>query len=143
MLRKNQQREQLLKLGRKLNLAADSLKETPSEGDRTSWGEVQDTLYELHERLRILDVGTYSGVYDQWFFTLQAYVDAVLQAVIEEGNFNRTYSLTTETPNKSTRTALRDANDRHKPISIFLNIEEAIRMEFFDFKNKWDVALPS
>jgi hypothetical protein len=47
VLRKNQQREQLLKLGRKLNLAADSLKETPSEGDRTSWGEVQDTLYEL------------------------------------------------------------------------------------------------
>jgi hypothetical protein len=141
LLRLNAEREQILKLARQLHLAAGCLKQTPSGGDQINWEEVQDKGYELSQRLRILDLGAYSGAYDQWFPHLTEYVDALLEAVIEEGNFNHTYTLTNETPNLSTRTALKAADDRYKPISIFLDLEAAIRMEFFEFKNKWDERL--
>ena len=141
LLRLNAEREQVLKLARKLHLNAGCLKQTPSGGDQLNWEEVQNTVYELSERLRILDVRAYSGVYDMWFPSLTDYVDAVLKAVIDDGNFNCTNALTSQAPNLSTRTALKDADDRYKPISIFLDLEAAIRMEFFEFKKKWDAEL--
>jgi hypothetical protein len=129
---KNREREQLLKLARKLHLAAGCL-EQPSGGNKLIWEEVQDTVHELSERLRILDVVIYSGEYGMWFPSLSEYVAAVLDAVIGDSD---------EIPNLSTRKAMKAAEDRYKPINIFLDLEAAIRMEFFDFKNKWDAALP-
>jgi len=61
--------------------------------------------------------------------------------VIEDGDINSTYGLTNQVPNLSTRKALQALDDHHKPISIFLDIEAAIRMEFFEFKTKWDAEL--
>jgi hypothetical protein len=37
---------------------------------------------------------------------------------------------------------LEGANKHHDPIKVFLDLETAIRMEFFDFKEKWDALLP-
>jgi hypothetical protein len=45
-------------------------------------------------------------------------------------------------PVLSTRKSLQAAAEHYKPIDIFLNMESAIRMEFFDFKKKWDAVLP-
>jgi hypothetical protein len=78
VVQKNREREQLLKLAHKLNLAAGCLKHTPSDADSLHWAEVQDTVFELNSRLNILDVATFTGVYDGWFPTLKDYVDAVL-----------------------------------------------------------------
>jgi hypothetical protein len=142
VIRKNIEREHLLKLGRQLHLAVGCLKQKPSDADGIHWGELQDTVFELSQRLRILDVGTYSGAYDQWFFTLEAYVEAVQNAVLENSKFNKTYDVANETPNLKTRETLAAADTTHKPISIFLDIEAAIRMEFFEFKKKWDSELP-
>jgi hypothetical protein len=134
LLRLNAAREEVLKLGRKLHVAAGCLVRS-SDASQTFWQEVQDTVYELSERLRILDVRIYSGAYDNWYPRLAAYVDAIQIAVInDEANL---------TPSDSTRTALKDANDRFKPLAIFLDLEGAIRMEFLEFKDKWDAALPS
>jgi len=135
---KNQERKQILKLARELHLAAGCLKETPAENDRHSWQELQDAVYELNERLQILDLSVYSGSYDQWYFTLHAYVDALLKAVIEDEPSDSTYA-----PNPLTRAALKDAEDQHNPTKIFLDLEAAIRMEYFEFKEKWDAVLPS
>ena len=135
MLRLNAEREQILKLARKLHLAAGCLTSTPSQGDGLNWREVEDTGYELNARLRILDVDTYTGEHDNWYLNLTAYLGAILEAVTDSGD--------AEIPSDSTRGALKDANDRYNPISIFLDLESAIRLEFFDFKNKWDAALPS
>jgi hypothetical protein len=63
----NAEREHVLKVARKLHLAAGCLKQTPSDGGKLNWEEVQDTGYALSERLRILDMAAYSGVYDQWY----------------------------------------------------------------------------
>jgi hypothetical protein len=63
--------------------------------------------------------------------------------VLEDGNINRKLDLPGETPNLSTRKELKAVDDRHNPISIFIDLETAIRMEFLDFKDKWDAALPS
>jgi hypothetical protein len=141
LLRSNAVREQVLKLSRKLHLAAGCLKETPSGSDQHFWEEVKNTVYELDERLNIVDLDAYSGAYDHWFLKLKEYIEAVQKAVFDDGDFDRTYSLTGETPNLSTRKALKDADDRYKPISIFLDLEAAIRMEFFEFKSKWDTEL--
>jgi hypothetical protein len=65
---KNQERGEFLKLARKLHLVAGCLKKTPAEDDRHHWGELQDTVYELHERLQILDLSVYSTPYDGCFF---------------------------------------------------------------------------
>lgn len=134
VLQRNREREQLLKLGRDLHLTAGCLREKSSTADHLHWEQLQDTIHELHSRLNILDVAVFSSENDGWFFNLKGYVDAVLKAVIDENS---------ETPNLSTRKALKDADDAYKPINIFLDLEAAIRMEFFDFKNKWDDALPS
>lgn len=58
--------------------------------------------------------------------------------MIEDEPSDSTYA-----PNRSTTMVLKDAEDHHKPTKIFLDLEAAIRMEFFEFKNKWDAALPS
>jgi hypothetical protein len=136
VIQKNREREQLLKLARDLHLAAGCLREESSDVDHLHWEQVQDTVHELSARLNILDLAVFSSSYDGWFFNLKCYVDAILKAVIDDAP-------STETPNVSTRKALKEADDRYKPISIFLDLETAIRMEFFDFKNKWDAALPS
>jgi hypothetical protein len=143
MLRINAEREQFLRLGRKLHLAAGCLRQVSSIADKINWEQVQDTAYELRDRLGILDLRAYSGLYDSWHPSLETYVDAVLKAVIEDQKFDGTYGTTDGTPNLSTRKALEDADECYKPISIFLDIETAIRMEFFEFKNKWDAELVS
>jgi len=135
---KNQERGEILKLARKLHLVAGCLKKTPAEDDRHHWGELQYAVYELHERLSILDLSVYSGAYDQWYFTLNSYVEGLLKAVIEDEPSDSTYA-----PNPSTRAVLKDMEDHHNPTKILLDLEAAIRMEFFDFKQKWDAALPA
>jgi hypothetical protein len=143
LLRLNAEREQLLKLARKLHLAAYGLKVTQSNADALNWQEVQDTAYELASRLEILDIAAFTGKNDNWYPNLTRYVDAVQQAVVEDSKFNKTYSEKPDSPNLSTRKALQAAAERYEPIKIFLDLESAIRMEFFDFKSKWDTALPS
>jgi hypothetical protein len=138
VLRRNQEREQLLKLARKLHLAAGCLDKTPSSTDQISWNEVRDTVFELSRRMSILDVGIYTGAYDQWFSGLEDYVDAVQQAMIDDKKVNDRFSMPGGVPNLSTRKALKDIDSRFEPIKIFLDLEAAIRMEFFEFKKKWD-----
>jgi hypothetical protein len=141
VLRKNQEREQLLKLARDLDLAAGCLEEKSSVGDSISWQRLQDTAYELDKRLSILDVATYSGAYDQWFFSLKDYVDAVLQVMRDDESFDRKYDVAGDTPNLTSRKALKEVAKRCEPVKIFLDLEAAIRMESFEFKQKWDAEL--
>ena len=141
VLRANSEREQILKVARKLHLAASSLKETPNESDSVIWKEVQDTVYELAQRLQILDLKVYDSPYDNWYPVLEDYVDAMQKSVIDDGNVDSADEVPNETPSLSTRKALKDAGDRYNPIRIFLDLETAIRMECFDFKSKWDGAL--
>jgi hypothetical protein len=132
IIQRNREREQLLKLARKLNLAASCVKDAPSDADSLHMEEVRDTVDELNSRLSILDVATFCGEYDDWFPALAGYVSAMLNAVIEEPNL---------TPGLPTRKALSDIRERCEPTKIFLDLEKAIRLEFFDFKNRWDAIL--
>ena len=141
LLRSNSEREQILKSARKLHLTAGCLKEKQNAGDQLSWEEVRDTVYELSKRMRILDLRAYSGAYDQWYFNLNQYVDAVLRIVTDDATFSETYDMTGETPGISARRALKEADNRYEPITIFLELEAAIRMEFFEFKTRWDIEL--
>jgi len=144
LLRLNAEREKILALARKLHLVAGCLRERQQAGDVLNWEELQDRVFELSERLRILDARAYSGAYDsKWSVTLTCYVNAVLKAVTDDGKFNATYAQTNAIPNQSTRKALKEANDEYKPTGILLDLETAIRMEFLDFKDKWDAELPS
>jgi len=132
----NAERALLLKLGRKLHLAACCLKETPSESDGIFWEEVTDTVRELNARLSTLDVGAYTGGYDEWFFHLKDYVDSLLRAVIDDRSHPPIAPGVY--PARATVATLAEADKRCDPIKIFLEIETAIRMEFFEFKQKWD-----
>ena len=143
LLRLNAEREQVLKSARKLHLRAASLKPREQSCDQINWEELQDTAYELSQRLSILDLSAYSSEFDNWYPSLTAYVDAVLKAVLDDQKLNETYTLTDQIPNLSTREALKVADESYKPIKIFLDLEAAIRMGFFDFKQKWDAVLPS
>jgi hypothetical protein len=135
---KNQERREILNLARKLHVVVGCLRRTPAEDDRHYWGELQDAVHQLHERLSILDLSVYSSPYDGWYFTLNAYVEALLQAVFNDEPSDSTYA-----PNLSTRSRLGDAENEHNPIKILLDLEAAIRMDFFDFKQEWDAALPA
>jgi hypothetical protein len=143
MLRINAEREQFLRLGRKLHLAAGCLRLEPSIADKITWEQVQDTAFELRDRLSILDLRAYSGLYDSWYPRLETYVDAVVKAVVEDRKFDGTYDTADGTPNLTTRKTLMEMDESYKPINIFLDIEVAIRMEFFDFKGRWDAELPT
>lgn len=142
-LRSNAEREQILKLARKLHFAASSIKTKERAGDKHHWGELQDNVTELDIRLRTLDVSVYTGTYDNWYPRLSEYVSALLQAVIHDYEHKATYDGDAETPTLSTRKALNAAEEENNPIHIFLDAEAAIRMEFLDFKDKWDAATQS
>jgi hypothetical protein len=141
LLRLNEGREQVLKLGRKLHRYASGVKEKPQSSDQRLWAEVQETVGELDARLNILDVSAYSGQYDNWFPRLSEYVGAVRKAVIADYEFKTTYSVDDGIPSLSTRKTLKEAEHKNEPINILLDLEAAIRMEFFDFKTRWDAAL--
>jgi hypothetical protein len=144
LLRLNAEREKILTLARKLHLVAGCLRERERSCDQISWEELQDRVLELDERLRILDVRVHSGQYDnKWYVPLVAYVGVILRTILEDREHNDTYALTNLIPNLSTRTALKDLNTQFEPTAIFLDLEAAIRMEFSDFKDKWEAALPS
>jgi hypothetical protein len=128
---KNRERGQILELTRKLHSAvAPLLDEKSFEG--ITWGDALEAGHELNARLSILDV-TAIGFYDQWFPKLEQYVGAVLKAIIEEPNIGY--------PSPETRKKLADAQKQGNPIALTLEIETAIRMEFFEFKQKWDALL--
>jgi hypothetical protein len=80
----------------------------------------------------------FTGENDNWFPNLTRYVEAVLKAVIDDSRFYETFELPSDSPNLTTRKALKDAEQRHEIVKVFLDLEGAIRMEFFDFKTKWD-----
>ena len=126
----NAERSEILELTHKLHLAAACLKNPPTSADESHWNEVQDTVDELNERLSTLDLAVYSGHYDQWFLSLSNYVDAILKAVISDPSV--------VLPAPETVQALQDAEKVHNPIGIILDLRSAIRMEFFEFKSKWD-----
>lgn len=138
LLRLNSKRQQILKLARSLHLAASRLKQKISDGDEHNWQELQDAADELQKRLAILDSAAYTGPHDQWFSGLTEYVDAIRKGITDDDKFNSTHALPNETPNLRTRTALKDADDRYKPLSICHDLEAAIRLEYFDFKRTWD-----
>jgi hypothetical protein len=141
LLHSNDARQQVLNLARKLHRVAGCFKETARRTDQHFWEELQDTAYELHERLQTLDVSAYSGAYDNWFPRLIQYVDAAVHAVSADDKFKATYTVGDAGPSLSTRKALQEADKEHEPIKILLDLQAAIRMEFFDFKNKWAAAL--
>jgi hypothetical protein len=138
MLQLNEERETLLNLARKLHLAAGCLKSKHSISDPLHWTEVVHTTYELDSRLKILDMDAFTGENDNWFPNLTRYVEAVLKAIVDDSRFYETFELPSDSPNLTTRKALKDAEQRYEIIKVFLDLEGAIRMEFFDFKKKWD-----
>jgi hypothetical protein len=137
----NAERERILKLTEELSLLVGTLKEEQTLNDESHWSDLQDKVDELDQRLRILDLRAYSDPYGKWFFALEQYVKGVLNAVIEDNDFNKRYGYSGASPNLSTRTMLTELNMRHDPITIRLDIETAIRMEVSDFTDKWDAAL--
>jgi hypothetical protein len=147
----NAERLLLLNMARKMHLAASCLDLAPSVADQLNWDEVRDTMMELHQRLRVLDVDAYDGPYDQWYPELDQYVKAIEDAVIHDRDFQREKPVTPETsagpvqregvPAMETVLALKGAITRHTPLGTFLDIETAIRMEFFEYKSKVDGAL--
>lgn len=143
LLRLNAEREQLLKSARDLYLTATGLKDEPSDTDALDWRRLQDIAYELHRRLDILDVTVFTGEYDQWYASLDDYVEAVLRTISQDYDFKHTYDMKDDGPVLSSRKSLQAAAEQYKPVDIFLNMESAIRMEFVDFKKKWDAVLPS
>lgn len=143
VLRLNVEREQVLKLARELHLATGCLRQENSIADKNSWEKVQDLAYELRDRLSIFDLRAYSGAYDSWYPRLIEYVDSIVMIIIDDGKFDSTYGTADGAPNLTTRKALREGDKHHDPIHIFLDIEASIRMEFFEFKAKWDAELPA
>jgi len=141
LLHSNDARQQVVNLARKLHRVAGCFKETTERTDQHFWEELQDTAYELKERLQTIDVSAWSGAYDNWFPRLLLYVDAVLEAVAADDKFKATYTVGDGGPSLSTRKALQEADKEHGPIKSLLDLQAAIRMEFADFKAKWAAAL--
>jgi hypothetical protein len=139
----NAERETILKLVYELNLVSQGLQRQLSTSDEIHWYKLQNTGYELDERLRILDSRTYSGPYGGWYLQLQQYVKDVLDAVTQDRKVRDEPDLAGPTPSHRTRGLLKAADEKNDPIDIRLSIERAIRMEVEDFKDKWVAALNS
>ncbi len=135
ILQRNRDRRRLVKLARKLQLAAMTLASNPPVDDPLAWDEVQSAADEITSRLRILDLATFSSEFDSWFSPLEDYAEAVLNAWMawdKEPPESRT---------QQTKKALEDADTLFNPGKIRLDLETAIRMEYSDFKDKWDAVL--
>jgi hypothetical protein len=139
ILRRNQAREQLLKSVDKLKSAVGCLKDHRSRSAPEHWYTVQDTAYELESRLSVLDHTTYTGMYDDWYPSLREYVEAITEVVVSDSEYPQRES--SGWPAAETVEALTAINKRCNPTNIYLSLETAIRMEFVDFKTKWDALL--
>jgi len=138
LIQVNTEREKILRLTREIHLAAGCLKSPAAPGDDSFWEELQEKTIEMRQRLGILDFGASHRAYDSWFYQLEQYVDDLRRIIGEDYEFQKLYKLDGKAPVDSTRTKLKDAEARHQPIDILLDIEKAIRMEFFEFNKKFD-----
>jgi hypothetical protein len=135
ILQRNRDRGELLRLVRELQIAAGVLQNKPPIDGMNDWDEVRATADEVASRLRILDRATFSSEFDSWFSPLEDYAEAILHAWLawdKEPSQSRT---------QQTKKALKDAGTSCDPGNIRLELETAIRMEYSDFKDKWDAVL--
>ena len=135
---KNEERNQLLLLTRRLGVAAEYLREKPSSRDGLHWTEVKETAFELSRRFNALDVAVILGPHDEWNGRLKGYVDAILKAIFDDSKFEERHGIEGGTPVATTRQTLREAQQRFDLTSTLLSLEGAIRMDSFDFMRKWD-----
>lgn len=133
LIRMNAEREKILHMAEEVRSAAGCLTIPPMTGGETFWDALQEKTYELRKRLRILDMGAYTGQHDAWYFELEEYIDRLQEIISEDREFQDLYKLDQRTPVDSTRAKLKEANDRHNPTDIFLEIEKAMRLESLDF----------
>lgn len=138
LIRMNAEREKILQMAREVHHLAGCLTIPPMTGGESFWDELPVKTYELEQRLRILDQGAYTGPNDEWYFQLEEYVKDVARIIGEDGEFQKLFKLDHRTPVESTRVKLKEAEDRRNPIGIMLDIEKAIRLEFFEFKYRLD-----
>ncbi len=89
LARLNEEREQLLKLARKLHLNAAGLEENPRSTDSACWTRLEETADELRSRLSTLDLAVFTGQHDDWFPNLHQYVDAIVQATVDDYEFKQ------------------------------------------------------
>jgi hypothetical protein len=135
----NAEREKILKLMYELSLFSGAFEMQESIITTIDWTKLQDTAYELDQRLRILDSRTYTDAYGSWYSQLRQYVDDVLNVVIEDNKLRNEQG----NPSHYRKGLLQAANYKNNPINIRLGIETAIRMAVSEFKDKWDAALKS
>jgi hypothetical protein len=137
---RNREREELLKLAGKLSSAVSCLKDPRSRSAPQHWYDVQSTAYELESRLSLVDITAFLGVYDHWYPNLRQYLEAVLDVVLDDSKYPQPDS--SGWPAPETVQALAAVAERCNPTKILLDLQTAIRMEFYDFKKKWDALLP-
>lgn len=138
LTRMNAEREKILRLTKDIHSAAGCLTLPPMTGGESFWENLGDKTDQMRDCLSILDFGACHGDYDSWFPLLEDYIEDLRKIIVEDYEFQRLYKLDGKTPVAATRTKLKEAEARHSPIGICLDIETAIRMEFFEFKQNFD-----
>jgi hypothetical protein len=138
LIRMNAEREKILHMAREVHHVAGCLTLPPMTGGESFWEELPVKTYELNQRLRILDLGAYTGPNDTWYFQLEEYINDLVRIIGEDNDFQKLYEMDGMTPADSTRVKLKEAENRHNPIGILLDIEKAMRLEFFEFKGRLD-----
>jgi hypothetical protein len=102
-----------------------------------------DIAFEISSRLKAVDLAVYTGSYDQWYPSLRDYVDGVLQAIAKSPELAKG-----DGDDGSARRAVivKEIENLTKTADLFkiqMDIESSIRMDFFEFKQKWDQSFPS
>jgi len=140
---RNRVRLELRDLTQKIYLAASCLKGDDSGTDMRNWERLQDVAFELSSRLRALDLAVYSTPYDHWYASLEDYVEGVLNAIIKNVEFARKSGTDEAAPTTSTVKEIEKITEAANLSEIQLDFESSIRMDFFEFKQKWDQRFPS
>lgn len=139
---RNRVRQELRDLTQRISLAAYGLKGECGSTDSKNWERLFDVAHELSLRLSALDLAVYSTPYDTWYEPLDAYVEGVLMVVGKNAEFTQKHGTDASEPTLSVLKEIEELTKAANPIKIQLDIENSIRMDFLDFKQKWDQGFP-
>lgn len=111
LLRLNAERDEMRKLILELHAAIGCLSKEGRATDKDFWDKAVDLSIKLRERLSVLTLNVHMGQYDGWFLRTDDYQEAVADAVANEVKMDKLYGESTIPPHKSTRNALKAADE--------------------------------
>jgi hypothetical protein len=141
---RNRDRLELIDIVRELWASIGALTGDGREVDKQLMVDTRERAERLRQRMSTLDVASYSSPIDEWFYALSQYTERVTEILAASGENSDEHAARWPRgiPTTATVEELRRTETLFNVAMIVTELESSIRVDYLDFKRKWDKLFP-